>query len=162
MRAGRQRGLRFQPEQVVVSPGAKPNLFFTALALIEVGDEVLYPDPGFPTYRAMIEVAGGNPVPVPLEEEDNFSFDIQAFDRLMSDRTRLIILNSPGNPTGGIIPPAHLEHIAAAVARYDCWVLSDEIYAGLCTMAPRRDPSPCCPGWWIAPSLWMASRRRTP
>ena len=87
MRAA-QRGLHFDPEQVVVSPGAKPNLFFAALALIEPGDEVLYPDPGFPTYRAMIEVAGGTPVPVPLEEENDFSFDIRAFDRLINDRTR--------------------------------------------------------------------------
>jgi aspartate/methionine/tyrosine aminotransferase len=129
--AGAQRGLSFEPEQVVVSPGAKPNLFFTALALIEPGDEVLYPDPGFPTYRAMIEVANGTPVPVPLIEEQDFSFDLGAFDRLVSDRTRLIILNSPGNPTGGIIPPADLEHIAAAAQRHNCWVLSDEIYAGL-------------------------------
>jgi aspartate/methionine/tyrosine aminotransferase len=129
--AGAQRGLHFEPEQVVVSPGAKPNLFFAALALIEPGDEVLYPDPGFPTYRAMIEVAGGTAVPVPLEEENDFSFDLQAFDRLISERTRLIILNSPANPTGGIIPRADLSHIAEAAVRYDSWVLSDEIYAGL-------------------------------
>jgi aspartate aminotransferase len=129
--AGRRRSMRFAPEQVVVSPGAKPNLFFTALALIEPGDEVLYPDPGFPTYRAMIEVAGGTPVPVPLEEEDEFSFNLQTFDRLIGDRSRMVILNSPGNPTGGIIPPEALKHIAAAAIRHDCWVLSDEIYTGL-------------------------------
>ncbi len=129
--AGAQRGLIFDPEQVVVSPGAKPNLFFAALALIEPGDEVLYPDPGFPTYRAMIDVAGGTPVPVPLEEESDFSFEIQSFDRLINDRTRLIILNSPANPTGGIIPAADLKHIAKAAIRHDCWVLSDEIYGGL-------------------------------
>jgi aspartate/methionine/tyrosine aminotransferase len=129
--AGAQRGLLFSPEQVVVSPGAKPNLFLAALALIEPGDEVLYPDPGFPTYRAMIEVAGGKPVPVPLEEENDFSFDIQAFERLINDRTRLVILHSPGTPTGGIIPAADLERIASKAAQHDCWVLSDEIYAGL-------------------------------
>jgi aspartate/methionine/tyrosine aminotransferase len=129
--AGRRRGLHFDAANVVVSPGAKPNLFFAAMALIEPGDEVLYPDPGFPTYRAMIEVAGGTPVPVPLEEENDFSLDMQAFDRLINDRTRLIVLNSPGNPTGGIIPRADLEHIAAAAMNHDCWVLSDEIYAGL-------------------------------
>ena len=129
--AGAQRGLRFEPEQVVVSPGAKPNLFFTALALIEPGDEVMYPDPGFPTYRAMIEVAGGIPVPVPLEEESDFSLDMKTFDRLVNPRTRMIVLNSPGNPTGGVIPAADLEHIAAAATKQDCWVLSDEIYAGL-------------------------------
>jgi aspartate/methionine/tyrosine aminotransferase len=129
--AGRRRGLHFDAAQVVVSPGAKPNLFFAALALIEPGDEVLYPDPGFPTYRAMIEVAGGRPVPVPLEEDNDFSLDIQAFDRLINDGTRLVVLNSPGNPTGGIIPRADLEHIAAAAVKHDCWVMSDEIYAGL-------------------------------
>jgi aspartate aminotransferase len=129
--AGSQRGLHIDPGQVVVSPGAKPNLFFAALALIEPGDPVLYPDPGFPTYRAMIELAGGPAVPVPLQEQDDFSFDLRAFDRLIQPGTRLIILNSPGNPTGGVLPPAALEHIAAAAVKYDCWVLSDEIYAGL-------------------------------
>ena len=115
----------------MVSPGAKPNLFFAALALIEPGDEVMYPDPGFPTYKAMIDVAGGTPVPVPLEEESDFSFDIRAFDRLITDRTRLIILNSPANPTGGIISATDLRHIAEAAIRHNCWVLSDEIYGGL-------------------------------
>ena len=127
--SGRRRGLQFQPDEVVVSPGAKPNLFFPTLALVEPGDEVIYPDPGFPTYEAMIRVAGGVPVPVPLLEEKDFSFDLEAFDRLVSTRTRLIILNSPSNPTGGVIPPADLEHIADQAQRYDCWVMSDEIYA---------------------------------
>jgi aspartate/methionine/tyrosine aminotransferase len=113
---------------VVVSPGAKPNLFFPTLAVVEDGDEVIYPDPGFPSYKAMIQVAGGIPVPVPLLEENGFSFDLEEFDRLISDRTKLIILNSPGNPTGGILPLEDLEHIAAAAQQQDCWVLSDEIY----------------------------------
>jgi aspartate/methionine/tyrosine aminotransferase len=129
--AGKRRGLTFTPAQVVISPGAKPNLFFPTLALVEPGDEVIYPDPGFPTYEAMIRVAGGVPVPVPLLEENDFSFDLEAFDRLISDRTRLIILNSPGNPTGGVMPRTDLEHIAEAALRHDCWVLSDEIYARL-------------------------------
>jgi aspartate aminotransferase len=127
--AGRHRGMMIKPGQVVVSPGAKPNLFFPTMALIEPGDEVIYPDPGFPTYRAMIGVAGGVPIPVPLLEENGFSFDLEAFDRLISERTKLIILNSPGNPTGGVMPPADLEHIAAAAQERDCWVLSDDIYA---------------------------------
>ena len=144
--AGRQRGLHFEPEQVVVSPGAKPNLFFTALALIEPRDEVLYPDPGFPTYRAMIDVAGGIPVPVPLDEENDFSFDLQAFDRLVSDRTRLIILNSPGNPTGGIVPLADLKHIARLAHKHDCWVLSDEIYGGIVYDGLKVDSIATLPG----------------
>jgi aspartate/methionine/tyrosine aminotransferase len=127
--AARRRGIRVQPSQVVVGPGGKPALFFPTLALVEPGDEVIYPDPGFPTYEAMIEVAGGVPVPVPLLEENDFSFDLGAFDRLVGKRTRLIVLNSPSNPTGGVMPRADLEHVAAAALRHDCWVISDEIYA---------------------------------
>jgi aspartate/methionine/tyrosine aminotransferase len=126
--AGKRRGLNIEPDQVVISPGAKPNLFFPALALIEAGDEVIYPDPGFPTYEAMIRVAGGIPVPVPLVEENDFSFDLDAFDNLINEKTRLIIINSPGNPTGGVMSLDDLKHIANAAQKYDCWVLSDEIY----------------------------------
>lgn len=127
--AGARRGIQIDPDEVVVSPGGKPNLFFPTLALVEPGDEVLYPDPGFPTYEAMIRVAGGVPVAVPLQEHKQFSFDLAAFDRLINERTRLIILNSPGNPTGGVIPLTDLEHIAAQARRYDVWVMSDELYA---------------------------------
>jgi aspartate aminotransferase len=126
--AGRRRGIEVHPDEVVVSPGGKPNLFFPTLALVEPGDEVIYPNPGFPTYEAMIKVAGGVPVAVPLLEQNQFSFDLDAFDRLINERTRLIILNSPSNPTGGVIPPADLEHIAAQAMRYNCWVMSDELY----------------------------------
>jgi aspartate aminotransferase len=127
--AGQRRGIEIHPDQVVVSPGAKPNLFFPTLALVEPGDEVIYPNPGFPTYEAMIRVAGGIPVPVPLLETNSFSFDLGAFSHLVNDHTRLIILNSPGNPTGGVIPKSDLEQIAEAAQRYNCWVMSDEIYA---------------------------------
>jgi aspartate/methionine/tyrosine aminotransferase len=127
--AARRRGIQIHPEEVIVSPGGKPNLFFPTLALVESGDEVIYPNPGFPTYEAMIGVAGGVAVPVPLLEENSFSFDLEAFDRLIGKRTKLIILNSPSNPTGGVIPRADLEHIAAQSQRFDCWVMSDEIYA---------------------------------
>ena len=129
--AGRQRGMTIRPSQVVVGPGAKPALFFPTLALVRPGDEVIYPDPGFPTYQAMIGVAGGVALPAPLLEESDFSFDLDAFDRLISDRTRLIILNSPSNPTGGVMPLAALEHIADVARRRDIWVLSDEIYTRL-------------------------------
>jgi len=126
--AGKQRSMEFRPDQVVVSPGAKPNLFFPTMALVEKGDEVIYPNPGFPTYEAMIRIAGGIPIPVPLLENNQFSFDLKAFDKLLSDRTKLIILNSPSNPTGGIIPKDDLEHIAQAAVDNNYWVLSDEIY----------------------------------
>lgn len=129
--AGARRGVRFTPDQVVVGPGAKPALFFPTLALVQPGDEVIYPDPGFPTYQAMIQVAGGVPRPVPLREEQDFSFDLEAFDHLVSERTRLVILNSPSNPTGGVMPPSALEHIASVAVERDFWVLSDEIYSRL-------------------------------
>jgi aspartate/methionine/tyrosine aminotransferase len=136
--AGRRRGVTFTPEQVVVGPGAKPALFFPTLALVQPGDEVIYPDPGFPTYEAMIQVAGGVPVPVPLKEAEDFSFDLDAFDQLVNPRTRLIILNSPSNPTGGLMPLQALEQVAAAVRRHNAWVLSDEIY----TRLVYEDPAP--------------------
>jgi aspartate aminotransferase len=129
--AGHQRGLKLDPAQVVVGCGSKPGLFFPTMALVEPGDEVLHPDPGFPTYEAMIRVAGGIPVPVPLREENQFSFDLDVFDAKISDRTKLIVLNSPGNPTGGVIPLADLEHIADQARKHNCWVLSDEIYTQL-------------------------------
>ncbi len=127
----RRHGLQVHPDQVVVSPGAKPNLFFPVLALVEPGDEVIYPNPGFPTYEAIIRVAGGQPVPVPLKEENNFSFDLAAFQRLVSKRTRLVILNSPSNPTGGVMPLSDLQQIADAAQEFDFWVISDEIYSRL-------------------------------
>ena len=129
--AGRRRGMEIRPSQVVVGPGAKPALFFAALALVEPGDEVIYPDPGFPTYAAMIAVAGGTPVPVPLVEEKGFSFDLQALKEQLNQRTRLVILNSPANPTGGVIPAEDLAEIAVAVQERDSWVISDEIYSRL-------------------------------
>jgi aspartate/methionine/tyrosine aminotransferase len=101
------------------------------MAIVEPGDEVIYPDPGFPTYKAMIEVAGGIPVPVPLVEEQDFSFDLTAFDSLVSDNTKMIVLNSPSNPTGGVMPEDVLAHIARVAIEKDIWVLSDEIYSRL-------------------------------
>ncbi len=129
--AGRQHGLEFTPSQVVIGPGAKPGLFFPTLALVQAGDEVIYPDPGFPTYKAMIDIAGGVPVPVPLREENNFSFDLHAFDAAINKRTKLVVLNSPANPTGGVIPLEDLKHIAAKAQEFDAWVMSDEIYGRL-------------------------------
>jgi aspartate aminotransferase len=129
--AGRRRGVKISPEMVVVGPGSKPGLFFPTLAVVAPGDEVLYPDPGFPTYHAMIQVAGGVPVPVTLREENQFSFDLEVFDSRISDRTRLIILNSPANPTGGVIPLDDLKHIAEKARRHDAWILADEIYSRL-------------------------------
>ncbi|MFH2104292.1 MAG: pyridoxal phosphate-dependent aminotransferase [Chloroflexota bacterium] len=129
--SGERLGLDLNPAQVVVGPGGKPGFFFTVMALIEPGDEVIYPDPGFPSYEATIRTAGGIPMPIRLREENQFSFDLDEFDARISDRTRLIILNSPANPTGGVIPAADLEHIAARAIKHDCWLISDEIYSRL-------------------------------
>ncbi len=134
--AGKRRGITFAPEQVVVAPGAKPLLFLPLLAILNDGDEVIYPDPGFPTYEAAIRVAGATPVPVPLAEQTGFDLDWPAFDQRVGPRTRLIILNSPGNPTGGILSERTLEHVAQVARDADCWVLSDEIYARLVYEAP--------------------------
>lgn len=119
-------------QHVVVAPGAKPHLFFPTMALVQQGDEVVYPDPGFPTYEAMIRVAGATPVPVPLSEQHGFSFDLEALQDRVGDHTRLIVINSPSNPTGGVIPLRDLKAIADIAKRFDCWVLSDEIYSGMC------------------------------
>lgn len=134
--AGRRRGIDLKASQVVIGPGAKPALFFPTLALVRPGDEVIYPDPGFPTYEAMIGVAGGVPVPVPLSEDDDFAFNLDRFDHALSDRTRLIVLNSPSNPTGGVLSREVLEHIADAACQRDLWVIADEIYARLAFDAP--------------------------
>ncbi len=122
------RGIRVDESQVVVTPGAKPILFYSMLALLEPGDEVLYPNPGFPIYESVIGACGAKPVALPLLEERGFSIDLDRFRDLLTDRTRLIILNSPQNPTGGTIPPADLRVIADLVAERDLLVLSDEIY----------------------------------
>src|SRR5208337_764069 len=99
----RTRGVEVTAEEVVVVPGGKPIIFFTILALIDEGDEVIYPNPGFPIYESMIHYVGGKAVPIPLREERDFSFDVKEFASLITDRTKLIILNSPQNPTGGIL-----------------------------------------------------------
>lgn len=128
---GQRIGMTIEANQVIVGPGAKPLLFFPMMALLEPGDEVIYPDPGFPSYRAIIETMGAIPVPIGLSEEKDFSFDMEQFRAKVNERTRLIIINSPSNPTGGIIPEEDLQVIAEAAQKYDSWVLSDEIYTRL-------------------------------
>ncbi len=123
------RRIKVGPERVCVVPGGKPIIFFSMLALLEAGDEVIYPNPGFPIYESMIRYLGATPVPVPLVEERGFSFDLNVFQDLLSDRTRLVVLNSPQNPTGGLIPADDLRTIAALVQNRGLMVLSDEIYS---------------------------------
>jgi aspartate aminotransferase len=125
----RTRGVTIAPERVLVANGAKPFLFFTILATCEPGDEVVYPDPGFPIYESAIRWAGATPVALPLREELGFSFAVDDLAARLSDSTRLVILNSPHNPTGGLSPAADLAAAAALIGETPAWVLSDEVYA---------------------------------
>ncbi len=124
----RTRGIPVDWENVVVTPGGKPIMFYVILALAEPGDEVIYPNPGFPIYESMINFTGAKPVPIPLREECNFAFDIDEFRKLVTDKTRLIIINSPHNPTGGVLDKETLHEIAKIAMERDIPVLSDEIY----------------------------------
>lgn len=123
------RGVEVTPEWIVVTPGGKPIMFFLMLAMVEEGDEVLYPNPGFPIYESMINFAGGTPVPIPLREELNFRFDPGEFKAKVTQRTKLIIINSPQNPTGGLLTENDLQAIAEVALERDVLVLSDEIYS---------------------------------
>jgi aspartate/methionine/tyrosine aminotransferase len=127
----RTRGVEVLPDQVVVVPGGKPIIFFAMLALIDAGDEVIYPNPGFPIYESMINYVGGKAVPIQLHEERDFAMDVNELVPLITDRTKLIILNSPQNPTGGVLDRADIEQVAAAIGERNIMVLSDEIYSRL-------------------------------
>lgn len=123
------RGVFVTPDEVVVTPGAKPVIYFTLMALAGVGDEVIYPDPGFPIYQSVINFVGAKPVPLPLLEEVDFRFRISDLIDVISERTKLLILNSPHNPTGGLLQVEDLEAIAYLANKHDFYVLSDEIYS---------------------------------
>ena len=125
----RDRGLEVGPDNIVVTPGAKPILFFSILALVDKGDEVVYPNPGFPIYESVINFVGGKPVPIPLREEKEFSFDLDEMRGLVNEKTKLIILNSPHNPTGGSMTPADMKGVAELAEKNDAWILSDEVYS---------------------------------
>ena len=123
------RGVEVKPEEVVVTPGAKPIIFFSILACVDPGEEVMYPNPGFPIYRSIIEFVEGKPIPIPLREERDFRIDPNDIAERLTDKTKMIILNSPHNPTGGMLEREDLEVIADAVrGREDVIVLSDEVY----------------------------------
>lgn len=123
------RETEFTPDQVVVTPGAKPIMFFAILALVNEGDEVIYPNPGFPIYESVINFVGAKAVPLPLREENDFAFDPEELGELLTDKTKLVILNSPQNPTGGIVGRQALDRAAELIMeREDVWVLADEIY----------------------------------
>lgn len=125
----RTRGITVGAEHVCVVPGGKPIIFFPMLALLDTGDEVIYPSPGFPIYESMIRFCGATPVPMPLVESRGFSFDLKLFRERLNVRTKMVVLNSPQNPTGGVIPPEDVAEIAALLRDRDVMVLSDEIYS---------------------------------
>ncbi len=127
----RTRAVKVAAEEVVVVPGGKPIIFFTILALIDEGDEVIYPNPGFPIYESMINYVGGKAVPIQLREDHDFSLDVNELAALITDRTRLIILNSPQNPTGGVMQRRDVEQVAKVIGDRNILVLSDEIYSRL-------------------------------
>jgi len=127
----RSRGVPVTTDEVVVVPGGKPIIFFSLLALADVGDEVIYPNPGFPIYESMINYLGAKAVPIQLHEERDFRLDVNELEALITDRTRLIIINSPQNPTGGVLTPQDIRQIAEAIGDRNIMVLSDEIYCRL-------------------------------
>ncbi len=125
----KDRGIEVGPENIVICPGAKPILFFSILALVDKGDEVIYPNPGFPIYESVINFVGAKPVPIPLREEKAFSFDLDEMRGLVNDKTKLIIINSPQNPTGGVLTSDDMKGIAELADKHDAWILSDEVYS---------------------------------
>jgi aspartate aminotransferase len=127
----RTRNVPVSSEEVVVVPGGKPIIFFTILALIDAGDEVIYPNPGFPIYESMINYSLGKAIPIPLREERDFSVDVKELASLITDRTKLIILNSPHNPTGGVLTREDILEVAEAIGDRNILILSDEIYSRL-------------------------------
>ena len=127
----RTRGVPVSSDEVVVVPGGKPIIFFSILSLVDEGDEVIYPNPGFPIYESMIHYVGGRAVPIQLREEKDFGLDVDELASLINDRTRLIILNSPQNPTGGVLSKAAIHDIADAIGDRNVMIMSDEIYSRL-------------------------------
>jgi aspartate/methionine/tyrosine aminotransferase len=124
----KRKGFRASADRVVVTPGAKPIMFYALLALAEPGDEVIYPDPGFPIYESMTRFAGAKPVPLPLRQEHEFRADLDELESLITPRTKLLVINSPANPTGGLFTREDLQRIAELARRHDLVVLADEIY----------------------------------
>ncbi|HET7224864.1 MAG TPA: pyridoxal phosphate-dependent aminotransferase [Candidatus Eisenbacteria bacterium] len=126
---GAERGIPCDADNVVVTPGAKPIMFFVMLALLEEGDEVLYPNPGFPIYESVANFINARPVPLRLREERDFDLDLAEVERLITPRTKLLVINSPHNPTGAVLHPDTVQGLADLARKHDFWVLSDEIYA---------------------------------
>jgi aspartate/methionine/tyrosine aminotransferase len=132
------RGVNVTPDHVVITPGAKPIMFFALLACVEAGDEVITPDPGFPIYESVIRFIGAKPVSLPLREDIGFRFDVDELRSLVTSKTKMLIVNSPGNPTGGVLGDRELSAIAELATEHRFWVLSDEVYSRLLYGAKHR------------------------
>jgi aspartate/methionine/tyrosine aminotransferase len=126
------RGVRAHPDHLLVTPGAKPILFYGFLATLSPGDEVLVPDPGFPIYASMVRFCGATPVSIPPRLDQGRGLDLDAVEKAVTPRTRMIVFNSPSNPTGAVVPEADLRRLAALAQRHDLWVMTDEIYRRIC------------------------------
>jgi len=134
------RGVPVAPEEVVITPGAKPIIFHSLLAVAGPGDEVVYPNPGFPIYESVIRLVGATPVPLPLREEAGFSFTPEDLEARVGPRTAMVIINSPHNPTGSVVSQEALEALVRLAQRYDFWILSDEIYSRIVYDEPHHSP----------------------
>jgi aspartate/methionine/tyrosine aminotransferase len=127
--AGKARGIDIDPDCVVITPGAKPVMFFGMMALVDPGDEVIYPNPGFPIYESVIRYLGAEPVPLRIAEEQDFGIDVDELERRITPRTKMLVVNTPANPTGGVLSRRDIERIAELAVKHDFWILSDEIYS---------------------------------
>ncbi len=157
----RSRGTSYTPDNIVVTPGGKPIMFFTILALLEAGDEAIYPNPGFPIYESMINFTGAKAVPSPILEKFGFALDVSELPGLITDKTKLLIINSPANPTGGVLNRKEIEKIAELAVEHDLTVLSDEIYAEILYEGEHVSIA-TMPGMRSARSSWTAFPRRMP
>lgn len=126
---GKFRGMDIEPDEVVVTPGSKPIIFGSMHAILDEGDEVIYPNPGYPTYESVANFIGAKPIALPLWEKKNFSFDVEMLKKMVNKKTKMIILNSPQNPTGSMLSDKDLEEIAALAKKFNFWVMTDEIYS---------------------------------
>jgi aspartate/methionine/tyrosine aminotransferase len=140
------RGVPVTRSEIVITPGAKPIIFFGMMATLNPGDEVIYPDPGFPIYRSVISFLGAKPVALPLREENGFRFQHEDLWRLANEKTRMIILNSPQNPTGSVLTEHDLVVVSEVAKEYDCWVMSDEVYSTILFDGQKHQTIMALPG----------------
>lgn len=156
-----RRGMEVPADRVFVTVGGKDVMYYAILALVDPGDEVIVPDPGYPIYASVTRFVGGTAVPILIRQVNDFRLDVDKLKALVTPRTRMIVINSPANPTGGVLTREDLEQIAELARERDLVVLSDEIYSRI-LYEGSTSRSPRCPEWPSEPSCWTASPRRMP